>query len=156
VIGGELENAVAEPDVPGALAGGGEKGFRRWRMRIFFEKMMFHHPGIVVAKPVGGLELRQRVLVKLQLIAGSPRARQLQLIKDAELHVVSLPPTACCFSSVVAGEDESSLGPIPPDGRSLALTARMVRFAGRLSRRSMHDLLIEISCPRLRRTRIPR
>src|SRR5450755_3260548 len=29
VIGGELENAMAKPDVLGALAGGGEKRFRR-------------------------------------------------------------------------------------------------------------------------------
>src|SRR5439155_5456465 len=89
MIGGKLANAVTEPDVFGALAGGGEKGFRRRRMRIFFQKMMFNYPGIVVAEPVGGFELRQRVLIKLQLIAGWPRARQLQLIKDAEFHVVA-------------------------------------------------------------------
>jgi hypothetical protein len=40
VIGGELEDAVTEPDVLGALACGGEKGFRRRRVRIFFEEMM--------------------------------------------------------------------------------------------------------------------
>ena len=32
VIGGELEDAVAEPDFLRALAGGGEKGFRRGRV----------------------------------------------------------------------------------------------------------------------------
>ena len=131
MIGGELENAVTEPDVFGALAGGGEKGFRRRRMRIFFQKMVFHHPGIVVAKPVGGFQLRQRVLIKLQLIAGLPRARQLQLIKDAEFHVVAPRGRLVVIGSVFAGEDESSLRPIPPDGRSLVLDARMVRFAGR-------------------------
>ncbi len=94
MIGGELENAVTEPDAFGALAGGGEKGFRRRRMRIILQEMMFHHPGIVVAEPVGGFQLRQRVLVKLEFIAGLPRARQLQLIKDAEFHDVSL-PRAC-------------------------------------------------------------
>ena len=50
MIGGELEDAVAEPDVLGALAGGGEKRFRRRRMRIFLEEMMLDHPGIVVAE----------------------------------------------------------------------------------------------------------
>ena len=89
MIGGELEDAVAEPDVFGALRGGGEKRFRRRRMRIFFEEMMLDHPGMVVAEPVGGLQLRQRVLVELQFVAGLPRARQLQLIEDAELHDVA-------------------------------------------------------------------
>jgi hypothetical protein len=64
-------------------------------MRILFEKMMLHHPGMVVAKPVGGLQLRQRVLVKFEFVAGLPRARQLQLVKDAELHDVP-PRPACC------------------------------------------------------------
>src|ERR1700694_2029142 len=58
-------------------------------MRIFFQKMMFHHPGIVVAQPVGGLQLRQRILIKPEFIAGLPGAWQLQLIKDAEFHDVS-------------------------------------------------------------------
>nr|WP_247389658.1 MULTISPECIES: hypothetical protein [unclassified Bradyrhizobium] len=40
MVGGELENAVAEPDVFRALAGGGEEGFRRGRVRIFLEEMM--------------------------------------------------------------------------------------------------------------------
>src|SRR5205823_11162956 len=92
MIGGELENAVAKPDVLGALAGGGEERFRRWRMRIFFQEMMLHDPGVVVAEPVGGLELRQRVLVELELVALLPWARQLQLVKDTEFHDVSLGP----------------------------------------------------------------
>src|SRR5439155_3677830 len=86
MIGGELEDAVAEPDVFGALAGGGEEGFRRRRMRIFLEEMMLHHPGIVIAEAIGGLELRQRVLIEPVLVAGLPRAWQLQLIEDAEFH----------------------------------------------------------------------
>ena len=54
MIGGELEDAVAEPDVLGALARGGEEGFRRGRVRVFFEEVMLDHPGVVVAEPVGG------------------------------------------------------------------------------------------------------
>ena len=69
MVGGELEDAVAEPDLLGALARRGEEGFRRRRMRIFLEEMMLDHPGIVVADPVGGLELRQRVLIEPQLVA---------------------------------------------------------------------------------------
>src|SRR5580692_4246218 len=88
MIGGELKNAVAEPDVPGALAGSREKGFRRWRVRVFFQEMMFHHPGMVVAEPIGGLQLRQRVLIQLELVARLPWPRQLQLIEDADFHDV--------------------------------------------------------------------
>ena len=50
MVGGELEDAMAEPDVLGALGGGGEERFRRRRMRIFFQEMMLHHPGVVVAE----------------------------------------------------------------------------------------------------------
>ena len=89
MIGGELENAVAEPDVFGALGGGGEKGFRRGRVRIFLEEMMLDHPGMVVAEPVGGLQLRQRILIEPEFVARHPGARQLQLVKDAEFHDVS-------------------------------------------------------------------
>ncbi len=95
----ELENAVAEPDLFGPLAGRGEKGFRRGRVRIFFEEMMFHHPGVVIAEPIGGLELGQRVLVEPEFVALFPWARQLQLVKDAEFHD-ALPRTACCFQAV--------------------------------------------------------
>src|SRR5260370_24043873 len=109
MIGGELENAMAEPDVPGALAGGGEKRFRRRRMRIFFEKMMFHHPGMVVAEAVGGFQLRQDVMVELEFIAGFPRARQLQLIKDAEFHDVSPAIGLLFLCSVFPPETESTL-----------------------------------------------
>ena len=58
---------------------------------------MFHHPGVVIAEPVGGLELGQRVLVEPELVALFPWARQLQLVKDAEFHDAS-PNTACCFA----------------------------------------------------------
>jgi len=68
-------------------------------MRIFLQEMMFHHPGMVVAASVGDLELRERILVKPEFIAGRPRARQLQFVKDAELHDVS-PAIAYCFPAV--------------------------------------------------------
>jgi len=63
---------------------------------------MFHHPGVVVAEPVGGLELGQRVLVEPELVAVLPRARQLQLVKDAEFHDVA--PNRLLFCrSVIPG-----------------------------------------------------
>src|ERR1019366_5906049 len=129
VVGGELEDAVAEPDVFGALAGGGEEGFRRRRMRIFLQKMMFHYPGMVIAAAVGGLQLRQRILVELEFGAFLPRARQLQLIKDAELHDVS-PAIGSLFSvECIRSRARVQRSAIPRYGRPLVPAARMVSFA---------------------------
>jgi hypothetical protein len=89
MVGRKLEDAVAEPDFFGALARRGEKGFRRRRVRIFLQEMVLDHPGVVVAEPVGGLELGQRVLIEPELVAVLPWARQLQLIEDAEFHDAS-------------------------------------------------------------------
>ena len=102
---------------------------------------MFHHPGVVIAEPVGGLELGQRVLVEPELVALFPRARQLQLVKDAEFHDASqdrLFKDRLLFSgSVFAMHPKSSLGcetAIPWRGSSLAWNARMVSFTLPLSR----------------------
>ena len=111
----ELENAVAEPDVPGPLAGRGKEGFRRGRVRIFFQEMMFHHPGMVIAEPVGGLELGQRVLVEPELVALFPWARQLQLVKDAEFHDASQGPL------VVLRTVYSPSAPSPASARETAI-----------------------------------
>ena len=107
MIGGELEDAVAEPDVPGALARGSEEGFRRRRVRIFLEEVMLDDPGVIVSEPVGGLQLCQRILVEPELVAVIPGARQLQLVEDAEFHGVTPKvgsiyrgPTTCCFQAV--------------------------------------------------------
>jgi hypothetical protein len=65
--------------------------------------MMFHHPGVIVAEPVGGLQLRQRVLIQPEFVTGLPRAWQLQLIEDAEFHDVS-PGIGCCFAQCRPGK----------------------------------------------------
>src|SRR6266567_5062433 len=75
-------------------------------MRIFFQEMMFHHPGVVVTEPVGGLQLSQRILVELELVAFLPWARQLQLVKDAEFHEVS--PDGSLFWETVYSRQGSS------------------------------------------------
>ena len=67
---------------------------------------MFHHPGVVIAEPVGGLELRQRVLVEPEFIALLPRARQLKLVEDAEFHDVA-PKTACCLRQCISPQASS-------------------------------------------------
>src|ERR1700684_3863787 len=71
--------------------------------------MMFHHPGMVMAAAVGGLQLRQRVLVELEFGAFLPRARQLQLIKDAEFHDVSPAIGLLFWVSVFAARPKSSV-----------------------------------------------
>src|SRR3954468_21626859 len=78
-------------------------------MRIFFEEMMFHDPCIVVAEPVGGLQLRQRVLIKLEFVAGLPGAWQLQLVENAEFHHVSPGTGSFSQSTVFPCRAESSL-----------------------------------------------
>ncbi len=88
----DLVNAVAEPDLLGALARGREERFGRRRMRIFFEEVMLDFPRIVVAELVGEFDLAQRVLIKPVFVALFPGARQLQLIKYAEFHL-ELSPT---------------------------------------------------------------
>ena len=97
-VGGQLHDAVAEPDVLRPLAGGAEKDFRRRRVRIFLEKVVLDLPGVVVAKPVGQLHLIERILIELPLIIRSPRTRKLQFVEDAEFHglfpdlLASIPP----------------------------------------------------------------
>ena len=105
MVGGELEDAVAEPDLLGALAGGGEERFRRRRVRILFEEVMLDLPGVVVAQPVGELELGQRVLIELVLVALFPRPRQLQLIEDAEFHDAA-PKMLVVFAQCNAGRPQ--------------------------------------------------
>ena len=87
LVGRELDDAVAEADALGALAGRAEKNFRRRGVRVLLEEVMLHFPRIVVAQPVGELDLRQRVLQQLVLALRAPRPRQLVLVEDAELHL---------------------------------------------------------------------
>ena len=97
-VGGELHDAVAEPDVLGALAGGAEEDFRRRRVGVFLEEVVLDLPGVVVAKPVGQLHLSERVLIELAFVVRPPWARKLQLVEDAEFHgrvpdlLASIPP----------------------------------------------------------------
>src|SRR6185312_5466747 len=84
--GRHQHDAVAEADVLGSLRTGGEEHFRRRRMRIFLEEVMLDLPGVVDAKLVGQLDLVERVLEELELVALVPRTRQLVLVEDSELH----------------------------------------------------------------------
>ena len=77
MIGGELKDAVREPDSLGALAGGAEEHRRRGRVRILLEEMMLDFPRRVVAELVGQLHLVEGVLEELQLAVRLPGAGQL-------------------------------------------------------------------------------
>ena len=57
---------------------------------------MLDLPGIVVAELVGQFDLVERVLVEPVFAAGLPRARQLQLIENPELHAVLLRAGGSC------------------------------------------------------------
>src|ERR1700739_2328955 len=72
-------------------------------MRIFFKEMVLYHPSIVVAAPIGDLELRQRIVIELVLSLGLPSSRQLQLVEDTEFHwspriCPSTAAAACSYS----------------------------------------------------------
>src|SRR6266478_6928947 len=79
-------DAMAEPDLPGALRAGGEKDLGRRGVRIFLEKMVLDFPGIVDAEPVGELDLVERFLQQAVLGPLGPWPRQLMLIENAEFH----------------------------------------------------------------------
>ena len=91
MVGRELQDAVAQPDLLGALAGGRQERGGRGRVGVFLEEVVLDLPGVVVTELVGELELGERILVKPVLVALLPGARQLQLIEDAELHALFLP-----------------------------------------------------------------
>ena len=86
VIGRELDHPVAEPDALGALARRAEEHLRRRGVRVLLEEVVLHLPGIVVAEPVGQLDLRQRVLEQAILALPAPRPRKLMLVEDPESH----------------------------------------------------------------------
>ncbi len=88
---GQLHDAMGEPDLFGALAGGAKKHLGGRRMRIFLEEVMLDLPGEVVTEAVGEFDLVERVLVEAQFAVRLPGPRQLQLIEDAKLHCC-LPP----------------------------------------------------------------
>ena len=100
MVGGELHDAVAEPDVLGALAGGGEEQLRRRRVGVFLEEVVLDLPGVVVAEPVGELDLRRARSGRAGARRPLPGARQLQLVEDAELHARSPPGLATILHRV--------------------------------------------------------
>ena len=82
---------MAETDALGALAGGAQENLGRGGVRVLLEEVMLDLPGVVVAQPIGELDLRQRILQELVLALRTPRPRELMLVEDAEFHGCSTP-----------------------------------------------------------------
>ena len=55
-------------------------------MGIFFQEMVFHLPGIVIATLIGDLDLGEGILKVIILTGGILGPRDLMLVKNAEFH----------------------------------------------------------------------
>ncbi len=115
VVGRHQGDAVSEPDILRPLRARREKYFRRRGMRIFLEEVMLDFPGVVDAEFVGELDLIERILEQLQLIALFPGTRQLMLIEDAELHGVLL-VNSCSSVRPSAPASGAAVLPCPTTG----------------------------------------
>ena len=95
-------DAVAEPDLLGALRAGGEEDLRRRGVRVLLEEVVLDLPGVVDAELVGELDLVERVLEQPLLVALVPRPRQLVLVEDAEFHgrILGLYRSCCDLCSL--------------------------------------------------------
>src|SRR5262245_9004408 len=116
VVGGKLDDAVAETDAPGTLGGRAQEDLGRRGVRVLLEEVVFHLPRVVVAEPVGQLDLGQRILEQAILAVRPPGPRQLMLVEDAELHAApSTPPGP----RPPAGPEASGIRPRSMTGRPL-------------------------------------
>ena len=86
VVGRQLHDAVTEADARRPLAGSGEEHLRRRRVAVLLEEVVLDLPGVVVAQPVGQLDLVESVVEQAVLVVALPRLRQLQLVEHAESH----------------------------------------------------------------------
>ena len=82
----KLHDAVAEPDLLRALAGGGQKDLRRRAVAVLLEEVVLDLPHAVPAEPIGQLDLLQRVVQQLLFRALGMRSRQLVFVEQPEAH----------------------------------------------------------------------
>src|SRR2546422_835726 len=75
MVGGKLDDAVAETDASRPLGGRAQEDFGRRRVRVLLEEVVLDHPRVVVPETVSQLDLGQRVLENLVLAARRPRTR---------------------------------------------------------------------------------
>ena len=81
-----VHDAVAEPDVLGALAGGGQEDLRRRRVRVLLEEVVLGEPHAVDADLVGQLHQLESVLEDLALLVLAPRLGDGMLQEQRDLH----------------------------------------------------------------------
>ena len=81
-----LNDAVAEPDVLGPLTARAEEDLGRRGMAVLLQEVVLDLPHHVEAETIGQLDLLERVLQEAVLGVHLPRARQLVLVEDPELH----------------------------------------------------------------------
>ena len=86
----EIDDAVAQTDLPGALAGGTEEHLWCRRVGVLLEEVMLDQPDAVEPTSVGELDLLEGVGRGLRFVAGPPRSGQLMLVEQAEAHLASL------------------------------------------------------------------
>ena len=86
VSGRRLNDAVAEADVLGALADGGQEHLRGAGVGVLLKKVVFHLPDVLDAELVGQFALLQGVLEQRQFRLAGPRPGQLMFVKYAESH----------------------------------------------------------------------
>jgi len=84
--GWRLDDAVPDAYVFGARRAGRQKHFRSRRMRVFFEKMMFGCPDVIVAAAIAQLYLLERVLDDGVIGFRVPGARKLVFEETAKFH----------------------------------------------------------------------
>ena len=91
-------DAVPQPDVLRALRTRGQEDLGRRGVRVLLEEVVLHLPRVVDAELVGELDLVERILEQLQLVAVVPGARQLVRVEDSELHG---PTSVGCRASLI-------------------------------------------------------
>src|SRR5439155_12484741 len=87
VVGRHERDAVPQTDTLRALAAGGEEHLRGRGVRVLLQEVVLDLPRDVDPEAIGELHLLERVLEQPVLVAVAPRARDLVLVEDAELHV---------------------------------------------------------------------
>ena len=69
---GQKGDPLPQTDPLGALAGGGQEDFRRGRVRVFGEEVVFYCPHIVEPQPIRQFHLFQRVVIDIPLAVLAP------------------------------------------------------------------------------------
>src|SRR5437764_1880506 len=98
----QLDDAVAQPDVLGPLAGRGEEHLGGRRVAVLLEEVVLDLPHVIDAQLVGQLDLVEGVLQQTVFVVRLPRSGQLMLVEDAELHGSRTPPQEIVWSGVAA------------------------------------------------------